>query len=68
MFVYLIQEDGESKCWKARTPQDAIAAAVKAFCQETEASGDWDSDELPFDYWMRAVFESCALVGELANP
>lgn len=65
--VYLIQNDGESECWKAETPAEAIAAAAASFAEEAIREKYELGDETARAYWERTCFQSCALVGELKN-
>ena len=69
MNIYLIQEDGISRCWQAETMTEAIMQAQQRFVDEER--GDWDDvaqGETPIEYYQRTILESCTLVGELANP
>ena len=68
MNIYQIQEDGDWKCWQAESMQMAVILAQQAFVNEAKDDVEWDLDEEPADYWQRTVLQSCALIGELANP
>ena len=66
MNIYFIQEDGMSNCWQAVSADLAIMAAEHRFILDNK--DDWGLEEHPRAYWHRTIFESCALIGELANP
>lgn len=71
MNVYLIADGGDHKLWKAMTMADAMRAAEDAFiaeCREALAPAEsFDEEETRAEYRSDGI-ESCALVGELANP
>lgn len=72
MNIYLIQEDGEAKCWQAATMSDALEQAQDAYFDELDdpPSSHMDPRRLQDEllHYQSDILQSCTLVGELANP
>lgn len=76
--IYLIQEDGQAICWQAESAHAAIGYAedrhILEFCQdgglELLDQGVSSESEIQTERenYRANIFESCSLVGELANP
>lgn len=67
MNVYLLSENGEPKCIQAESMQEAITIGSQQFCKENY-DDSWHFEETPDRYYQQCILQSCALIGELANP
>lgn len=68
MNIYLLIEDGDSFCIKAKTMAEAVNVCEEAYLEEvaaTEASPLAENAEKK--YYHKNVLESCSLVGVLKN-
>ena len=69
MNIYLITTDSESICWQAKTMAQAVSRAEHSYLYERrEAEGDKFCANDERQYFHDQLLESCALIGELANP
>lgn len=68
MNIYLVQEDGEARCWQAYTMTEALALARSAYIEERrEDEGDAMNLSEELTFYEDSILESCALIGELVN-
>lgn len=63
----MISDGGDNRLWQAETMNEALELAEEAYIEE-----NWDDLESPEDeervFYRTELLESCALIGELANP
>lgn len=68
MNIYLINEDGESKCFQAENMQQALQCAEDTYIADLRERKEITVPEREERiYWQSQIIQSCALVGELAN-
>ena len=68
MNVYLLIEDGESFCIRAKTMNDAVNVCIASYLDECqEEDGINYRKSYSRDYYHEQILESCSLVGRLKN-
>lgn len=69
MNVYLIQEDGDSFCIRAKTMAEAVLVCESSYLDDRkEDEGEHNFNEnIERDYYHEQLLQSCQLVGELKN-
>ena len=69
MNIYLIIEDGQHLCWQAETMTLALSYSRDEYIDERRRDeGDALDLSAELTYYEENILESCALIGELANP
>ncbi len=68
MNVYLMNEDGESFCIRARNMGTAVIACENKYLADMkeEKGGEYDKTKEKI-YYHEQILQSCSLVGELKN-
>lgn len=69
MNIYLIQEEGESFCIRAKTMAEAVLVCEASYLEDRkEDEGEENFNEnIERDYYHEQLLQSCQLVGELKN-
>ncbi len=67
MNIYLITEDGENFCIKAKTAGEAINVCEKSYIDEILETQPGSSLESEKEYYYEQILQSCSLVGQLKN-
>lgn len=68
MNIYLIVEDGESFCIRAKTMAEAIKICEKSYLEEREdEEKEKYNKTIEETYYHEQILESCSLVAELRN-
>lgn len=63
MNIYLVIEDGESFCIRAKTMAEAIRVCEESYCDDNS------EDDLVgnIEYYHEEILQSCSLIGLLKN-
>jgi hypothetical protein len=69
MNIYLIIEDGETFCIKAKTMHKAVNICETSYLEDRkdEDYNDEYNEQHERDYYHRKILKSCALISELRN-
>lgn len=68
MNIYLLKEDGESFCIKAKTMQKAIKISEKIYLEDLVKNGENDRPmEEEKEYYHEQILQSCSFVEKLKN-
>ena len=68
MNIYLLVEDGESFCIRAKTMGEAVGICESSYLEDRkEAEADKYDEEVEREYYYEQVLQSCALVAQLKN-
>jgi len=68
MNIYLISEDGEHCCIRAKTMFEAINICEKSYLEDRKEEEKYRYNEkAEKEYYYEEVLTSCALVAELKN-
>ena len=68
MNVYLLNEDGESFCIRAKTMAEAIGICEASYLEDREEEdGDKYREKNEREYYHEQILQSCALIGQLKN-
>lgn len=66
MNIYLIQEDGDSFCIRAKTMAEAVLVGESIYLKEEGAEGG-PNENTEREHYHVEILQSCQLVGELKN-
>ena len=67
MNIYLLVEDGESFCIKARTMGEAVAICEKSYLEDRLEEEPGCNEGVERGYYHEQILQSCALIGQLKN-
>lgn len=68
MNIYLIAEDGDNFCIKAKTMAAAVSICELSYLEEREEEeGEKYNAEIEIKYFHEQILLSCSLIGDLRN-
>ena len=68
MNIYLIQEDGESFCIRAKSMGEAVTICLNSYLEDLEEEKkDKFNKEVETKYYHEDILQSCHIVGVLKN-
>ena len=67
MNIYLLIEDGEGFCVKAKTMSEAVLICKKSYLEDREEEDRNFNLKHEEEYYDEQILESCSLIGQLKN-
>ena len=68
MNIYLLNEDGETFCIRAKTMAEAVTVCENSYLEDRkEEEGDKYDNAGERNYYHEQVLQSCSLIAELKN-
>lgn len=66
--IYLIIEDSEQVCIRAKTMTGAVDICLQSYLDEAkDREKDKYSEESEMNYYYNEILQSCSLIGKLGN-
>jgi len=66
--IYIMVEDGDSFCIKAKTMAEAVSVCEKSYLEDREEDvPDLYNEKHETEYYHEHVLESCTMIGQLKN-